>query len=109
MEWSALVSCFFGGALLTNAVPHLVSGVTGRPFQTPFATPPGRGLSSSIVKVLWGVYNLAAGYVILRRVDDVSWTNNADAAALGLGVLAMGLFCAFHFGRLHGGQRSDHR
>jgi hypothetical protein len=31
---------------LTNAVPHFVSGVMGYPFQSPFANPPGEGLSS---------------------------------------------------------------
>ena len=50
-----LVSYFFGGAFLANAVPHLVSGMTGRPFQTPFAKPPGQGLSSSTVNVALGL------------------------------------------------------
>ena len=30
---------FFGGAFLTNALPHLLAGLMGRPLQTPFATP----------------------------------------------------------------------
>jgi hypothetical protein len=50
-------SYFFGGAFLTNAVPHFVSGVMGRPFQSPFAKPPGQGLSSSTINVLWGFFN----------------------------------------------------
>jgi hypothetical protein len=37
------LSYFFGGVFLTNAVPHFVSGVMGRPFQSPFAKPPGQG------------------------------------------------------------------
>ena len=53
---------FFGGAFLSNAVPHYVSGVMGRPFQSPFAKPPGKGLSSSTVNVLWGFANIAIGY-----------------------------------------------
>jgi hypothetical protein len=40
-----VISYFFGGGFLVNAIPHFVSGVTGRPFQSPFATPPGEGLS----------------------------------------------------------------
>ncbi len=51
MEWK-LVSYFFGGAFLTNAVPHLVSGLMGRPFQSPFASPSGEGLSSSTTNAL---------------------------------------------------------
>jgi hypothetical protein len=42
MEWLHLVSWCFAGAFLTNAVPHFVSGVMGRPFQSPFAKPPGQ-------------------------------------------------------------------
>ncbi len=42
MSWVHLISYLFGGAFLINAVPHLVSGVSGRPFQTPFANPPGQ-------------------------------------------------------------------
>lgn len=104
MHWTALISCFFAGLLFTNAVPHFVSGVMGRPFQSPFATPPGKGLSSSTVNVLWGAFNLVAGYAVIRRVGDFDWTNTGDVAAFGLGILAMGLFCARHFGRFHGGQ-----
>jgi hypothetical protein len=42
MYWLHLIAYFFGGAFLSNAVPHFVSGVTGRPFQSPFAKPPGK-------------------------------------------------------------------
>jgi hypothetical protein len=52
MNWLHDLSYFFGGAFLTNTVPHLVSGVMGRPFQSPFANPPGEGLSSSTINVL---------------------------------------------------------
>ncbi len=30
MEWLHVVSYFFGGMFLSNAVPHFVSGVMGR-------------------------------------------------------------------------------
>lgn len=53
MDWLHFVSWFFGGALLTNALPHFISGVRGEAFQTPFASPPGEGLSSSTVNALW--------------------------------------------------------
>jgi hypothetical protein len=45
MEWIHCISYFFGGAFLTNAIPHFVSGLMGQPFQSPFAKPPGEGLS----------------------------------------------------------------
>jgi hypothetical protein len=107
MEWLALVSYFFGGAFLTNAVPHLVSGVTGKPFQSPFAKPRGQGLSSSTVNLLWGVLNLVLGYVLVCRVGDFGLRTTTDVMPFGLGILLMGLFCARHFGRFHGGDLSE--
>ncbi len=58
MMWLHDLAYFFGGVFLANAVPHYVSGMMGRPFQSPFAKPPGKGLSSSTVNVLWGFANL---------------------------------------------------
>lgn len=104
-----LVSYFFGGAFLANVVPHLVSGLRGEPFQTPFANPSGRGLSSSTVNVVWGVVNLAIAYALVCRVGDFDLKIAADAAALGLGILVLGLFLAWHFGSLHGGNAPDRK
>lgn len=103
MNWLDLVSYFFGGAFLTNAVPHFVAGLTGRPFQSPFANPPGRGLSSSTVNVLWGLFNIVIGYLLVCRVGDFELRDTSDVVALGLGMLIIGLFSARHFGSLHGG------
>jgi hypothetical protein len=97
-----LLSYFFGGVLLCNAIPHLASGLTGHPFQSPFAKPRGEGLSSSTVNVLWGTLNLAIAYALICRVGDFSLHSTVDAVILGLGFLLMGLFCARHFGRFHG-------
>ncbi len=33
MPWNHYPAYFFGGVFLANAMPHLVSGVMGRPFQ----------------------------------------------------------------------------
>jgi hypothetical protein len=102
-----LVSYFFGGGSLANAVPHLVSGLRGEPFQTPFAHPPGRGLSSAAVNVVWGVANLAIGYALLRGVGDFHIQRPADAAELGAGVLVIGVCLARYFGALHGGNTPE--
>jgi hypothetical protein len=103
MDRLNLVSYFFGGLFLCNAIPHVVSGLMGRPFQSPFAKPPGQGLSSSTVNVVWGVLNLAIAYALICRVGDFSFHSTVDTASLGLGFLLIGLFCARHFGRFHGG------
>ena len=108
MEWTLYVAYFFGGAVLTDAVPHFVSGVMGRPFQSPFAKPPGQGLSSSTINVLWGSFNLAVGYVLICRVGTFDLRSTANAVALGLGVLLMGVMLARTFGRIHGGNEPGH-
>jgi len=97
------IAYFFGGAFLCNGIPHFVSGVMGRPFQSPFAKPRGEGLSSSVVNVLWGVFNLAVGYVLLCRVGQFDLHSTGHVVALGSGVLLMGVITARLFGRFHGG------
>lgn len=103
MSWLHLLAWFAGGAILANAMTHLVSGVTGRAFQTPFAKPPGRGLSSSTVNVLWGFANLLAAWWLVERVGDFDMRSAIDAGVFGLGMLMALVWLAWSFGRLHGG------
>ena len=103
MRWTHYLAYFFGGAFLANAVPHAVAGVMGRPFQSPFAKPPGQGLSSSTVNVLWGFLNLAVGSLLVCQVGHFELRDPSDVAALGLGALLLSLFGARHFGRFNGG------
>lgn len=103
MNWLQDLSYLFGGVFLTNAIPHFVSGVMGRPFQSPFATPRGEGLSSSTVNILWGFFNLVVAYLLICRVGDFDLRAWEHAVALGLGILLMGLVTARLFGRFHGG------
>jgi len=103
MNWLHDGSYFFAGAFLTNGIPHLVSGVMGRPFQTPFAKPPGKGLSSATINVVWGFFNFAVGYVLAYKVGSFDLQATDKVAALGTGVLLIGVFSARTFGRFHGG------
>lgn len=103
MVWAHYASYFFGGAVLTNAIPHFVSGVMGRPFQSPFAKPHGVGLSSSTVNVLWGFFNLAVGYVLICRTGSFDLRSTTDVVVSGSGVLIMSVMMARMFGRFHGG------
>ena len=102
-----LVSYFFGGMFLANAIPHFVSGMMGRPFQSPFAKPPGKGLSSSTVNVLWGFFNTVAGYLLVVRVGNFDLRSTSDVLALGAGALLIGLSMARHFGQFHGGNAPE--
>jgi hypothetical protein len=103
MEWTHYLSYFFGGAFLTNALPHFVSGLMGHPFQSPFSKPPGEGLSSSTVNVLWGFFNLVIGYLLICRVGHFDLRSTDHIAAMGFGILVIGVMQARMFGRFHGG------
>ncbi|WP_250634249.1 hypothetical protein [Pinirhizobacter soli] len=93
------VAAFFLGAFLCNAIPHLANGLSGEPFQTPFAKPRGMGLSSPVVNVLWGLANVMAAAAIAEfsAVLAGGWTLHVTAL---LGALAIGLYTASHFGKV---------
>jgi hypothetical protein len=103
MSWYHCVSYFFGGLFLTNAIPHLVSGLMGRPFQSPFAKPHGEGFSSSTVNVVWGWFNVAMAYVLLCRVGAFDLRNGQHLVVTTIGAFAISLFAARRFGRFNGG------
>jgi hypothetical protein len=103
MRWYHYVAYFFGGAFLANTLPHLGSGISGRAFQSPFASPPGEGLSSATVNVLWGLLNLVVGYLLVARVGKFDARDNRHVLALGAGVALMSVMLAHAFGRFHGG------
>ena len=103
MIWHPLVSYFFSGVFAANAIPHLVSGVMGRSFQTPFAKPSGIGLSSSTVNVGWGFFNAAVAYLLLTHVGTFDLRTPSHILAFALGALLISLFAARHFGKFHGG------
>jgi hypothetical protein len=107
MNWLHLVSYFFGGMFLANVVPHFVSGMMGQPFQSPFAKPPGKGLSSSTVNVLWGFFNSVAGYLLVVRVGSFDLRSISDVLALAIGALLISLQSARHFGQFHGGNAPE--
>jgi hypothetical protein len=98
-----LISYFFGGAFASNAIPHFVAGVMGQPFQSPFAKPPGQGLSSSTVNVVWGFFNALIGYLLVTHVGTFNLRQTSHILTFGLGALLMGLISARGFGRFHGG------
>ena len=100
---SYYVSYFFAGVFLTNAIPHFVSGVMGKPFQSPFAKPPGEGFSSSTINVVWGFFNAAVGYALIYHVGNFDLHTIDEVIALGLGALIMGVLMARRFGRFNGG------
>lgn len=100
MNWYDYVASFFAGIFLANFVPHFVNGVSGDRFPTPFAHPPGRGLSSPIVNVLWALFNLVVGY-FLFRVGKVSGEDNITRLIFFVGVAAISIVASLQFARKH--------
>ena len=96
MNWYNYVACFFAGAFLANVVPHFFHGISGDRFPTPFAKPPGRGLSSPTVNVVWAWINLVVGYVLLRE-GKVSQDNYATLIVLLAGIVFISTVLSFRF------------
>lgn len=94
---------FFGGAFLANSLPHLFNGISGRAFRTPFSKPPGKGLSSSTVNVLWGFLNLLVAYLLIVWEGSFSFRDILQIVAASAGFLLMAVILARGFGRYHGG------
>lgn len=87
---------FFAGAFLCNCLPHLVAGLQGVPFPSPFAKPPGAGNSSPLVNVLWGFFNLVVGLVFLSLAPFTIKLSLSLLVFLA-GFLAIAIFSAVHF------------
>jgi hypothetical protein len=101
MLWLDHLAHVFGGVFFANTIPHLVNGISGRPFQSPFSSPPGRGLSSSLLNVFWG--HLRIGYLLVLRVGTFDVRDNGDIIAIGVGFALMAIALSRAFGRFHGG------
>ena len=61
-------------------------------------------MSTAVVNVLWGFFNLAVGYVLVCRAGNFDLRKTAHALVLGAGILGMSLMLAYGFGRFHGGR-----
>jgi hypothetical protein len=99
MAWYAYIAYFFAGVFLANGMPHFVQGISGKKFPTPFASPPGRGESSPVVNVVWGLVNFLIGYALLFGVEEFVPGLNRTAAMPALGALCTSIGLALYFGR----------
>jgi hypothetical protein len=96
MKWYHYLAVFFAGAFLANVIPHFIHGVSGDPFPSPFSNPPGKGLSSPLVNVLWACLNLLVGYILLR-VSKASLSNKISMLILFLGIVIMSIQLSLTF------------
>ena len=98
---------FAAGLFLTNGVPHFVNGISGRWFQSPFASPPGVGESPPLVNVLWGMANFVVGYLLIAGVGNFHIGLTFDALAFGLGAASIAVVLSWHFGRVRSGKTKE--
>jgi hypothetical protein len=91
-----LVANFFAGAFLCNCVPHLISGLRGEPFPTPFAKRHGVGNSSALLNFFWGSLNLFAGIALLSFFPVVIGMTSECASFLA-GFVILGAYLSRHF------------
>jgi hypothetical protein len=96
MNWYNYVACFFSGVFLANVVPHFVHGISGDRFPTPFAHPPGKGLSPPTVNVWWALLNLVVGYVLFR-VGSVSSGSYPTLVVFLAGIATISTILSFRF------------
>ncbi|MGP8216675.1 MAG: hypothetical protein ACLQQ4_14010 [Bacteroidia bacterium] len=96
IKWFHYIAAFFAGFFLANTVPHFIHGISGDPFPTPFANPPGKGLSSPLINTLWACFNLLVGYILLRT-SKASPKNKGLMVVLFVGILAVSIMLSMAF------------
>jgi hypothetical protein len=92
------IACFFAGTFLANVVPHFVHGISGDRFPTPFARPPGKGLSSPTVNVVWALLNVVVGY-ILFQVGKVASGDHLALVVFFVGIVVISVMASVSFAK----------
>jgi uncharacterized membrane protein len=100
MPWYDYVAAFFAGAVLANVVPHFVKGVSGESFPTPFAKPPGKGLSSPTVNVVWALFNLLVAYPLFL-VGRISQADRLTLLVFFAGIAVISVIASRTFANRH--------
>ncbi len=103
MTWYHLIAYFLAGIFVVNGIPHLLMGLTGRKFPTPFAKPAGIGDSTAVTNVVWALFNLFVGYLLLQPGSFETAPGFSMFAFLA-GIAGMSLMLARHFGGLYSPQ-----
>jgi hypothetical protein len=100
MEWYNYLAGFWAGMFLTNVIPHLVHGVSGNRFPSPFSNPRGIGLSSPTTNVYWALFNLVVGY-FLYGSGKIERANPLSVLAFFAGIALMSIYTSHRFQKKH--------
>lgn len=92
------IRCLLAGALLTNAIPHMVIGLAGKRYMTPL----GGVNSTARQNLAWAGMNLSAGTIALasgqwRNVDQQGVDQRLRAVTWGIVGMA-GFTAAYELG-----------
>ena len=90
---------FFTGALIANSLPHLINGMSGHPHPTPFARPPGIGLSSPVTNALWALANLFGAAALYHLGIDRAPGERIPMGVVSAGFAVTAVSLAWWFGR----------
>jgi hypothetical protein len=93
----AYLLLILAGALLCNALPHLISGLRGETFYTPWGRANVTGRSSALENFLWGAANLLVAVFLLDRKLAENIPHGLMAVTLGF--LVAGAVLSLTFGR----------
>ncbi len=96
MKWYKYLVSFFIGAFFINSVPHILPGLSGDSFPSPFADPPGKGFSSPLVNLTWGYFNLIVAY-ILYRFFKIDFKNQQVLVSAIVGLVIMSFVLCIGF------------
>jgi hypothetical protein len=100
MVWYHYLAGLVAGMSLANVIPHYVKGVTGERFPTPFANPPGKGLSSPMTNTIWSLFNLLIG-IVLFKFGKVSFNNELSLVPFFIGFVIITMVSVLNFSNKH--------
>ena len=99
VKWYHFIFAFLSGVFLINTLPHFINGIIGHNFPTPFANPPGKGLSTPTLNILWALINFSFGYLFLT-LGQVCRHRKFIFITFLIGCLLMAFYLASYFGNL---------
>ncbi|SFI33816.1 hypothetical protein SAMN04515618_11815 [Collimonas sp. OK307] len=95
------IGWFMSGVFLVNVLPHLIRGISGDRFPSPFSKPHGKKLSHPTLNVIWAFINLSI-FLTIFYFNHFSFT-----AIYGLVMLIGGFAMAIYLSRYFAGKDKE--
>jgi hypothetical protein len=96
LKWYHFIIAFLAGVFFINSLPHFLNGISGNYFTSPFADPPGKGLSPPIINVIWGTINFIISF-LLFYFGKITKQKKYIWIAVFTGALATAVLLALYF------------